>query len=354
MHVKCHVHFIALKPGFSSMFIQNELTRLLNIRFPLVMAPMFLVSNEVMVKEAIDAGIMGCFPSLNFRSEEDLRRVLKNLEQKMQSQNGKPGTYAVNLIVQKTNPLFEKHLKICVDNKVPVYITSLGNPRPTIDAAHSYGAKVFCDVTNITHAKKSFDNGCDGFIAVGQGAGGHAGPYPLILLVEALKKEFPDKPILAAGGIANGSAVFSVIASGASAAYIGTRFIASNEANVPMDYKQAIVESGMDDIVMTDRISGTPCSIINTAYAKKIGLHQNKVERYLSKNPRTKKYFKMLVNVRGMKWLEDAVKPGTHHNLWCAGQSVEMIHDIKPVKKIIEDIITEFDETSRSFNKMIS
>ena len=315
------------------------------------MAPMFLISNETMLTEAVEAGVMGCFPSLNFRSEKDLNHILKNLNKKLESQKGKPGTYAVNLIVQKTNPLFEKHLEVCVENKVPVYITSLGNPKPTIEAAHSYGAKVFCDVTNLAHAKKSFDNGCDGFIAVGQGAGGHAGPFPLILLVEALKKNFPGKPILAAGGIANGSAVLSVIAAGASAAYIGTRFIACNEATVPSVYKQAIVDSGMDDIVMTDRISGTPCSIINTAYAKKIGLHQNKIEKYLSNNPRTKKYFKMLVNVRGMKWLEDAVKPGTHHNLWCAGQSVEMIHDIKPVKQIVEDIIREFEESFQLLGK---
>src|SRR6185503_18821846 len=106
------------------MKIENELTRMLNIGFPLIMAPMFLVSNEVMLKEAMEAGIMGCFPSLNFRSERDLNNILKNLNQKLDDQKGKTGTYAVNLIVQKTNPLFEKHLKICVDNKVPVYITS--------------------------------------------------------------------------------------------------------------------------------------------------------------------------------------------------------------------------------------
>src|SRR5204863_8204428 len=110
---------------------------------------------------------------------------------------------------------------------------------------------------------------------------------------------------------------------------------------------------GVEDIVMTDRISGTPCSIINTSYARKIGLHQNPVERFLSNNPRTKKYFKMLVNVRGMKWLEDAVKPGTHHNLWCAGQSVEMVEEIKPVKQIIDDLIREFEDAVAKFNRMI-
>ena len=122
---------------------------------------------------------------------------------------------------------------------------------------------------------------------------------------------------------------------------------------VPDDYKQAILNSGMDDIVMTDRISGTPCSIINTPYAQKIGLHQNKIERFLSNNPRTKKYFKMLVNVRGMKWLEDAVKPGRHQNLWCAGQSVEMIDEVKPVKQIVEELITGFEEAYEKFNLMI-
>jgi nitronate monooxygenase len=335
------------------MQVTNDLTRMLNIRFPLIMAPMFLVSNEAMLTEAMVAGIMGCFPSLNYRDEKSLDEVLKNLNEKLNKQSGKPGTYAVNIIVQKTNPLLTKHLSVCVENRVPVYITSLGNPKPVIEAAHSYGAKVFCDVTNITHAEKSFRNGCDGFIAVGQGAGGHAGPFPLMLLVEALKKEFPVKPVLAAGGIANGNSIFSVLAAGASAAYVGTRFIACKEATVPVDYKKAILDSGMDDIVMTDRISGTPCSIINTPYARKIGLHQNMAERILSRNPRTKKYFKMLVNVRGMKWLEDAVKPGTHHNLWCAGQSVEMIEEIKPVKQIVEDLIREFEEAYEKFNLMI-
>src|SRR6185369_15402799 len=102
------------------MQVTHELTNLLNIRFPLIMAPMFLVSNEAMLKESIEAGIMGCFPSLNFRDEASLNLILKNLNELMSRRNGKAGTYAVNLIVQKTNPLFEKHLKICVENKVPV------------------------------------------------------------------------------------------------------------------------------------------------------------------------------------------------------------------------------------------
>ena len=156
----------------------------------------------------------------------------------------------------------------------------------------------------------------------------------VMLLVAALKKKYPEKMILAAGGIAHGSSLLSVLAAGADAGYVGTRFIASTEANVTEEYKDEVVKAHMENIVMTDRISGTPCTIINTPYAQRIGLRQNRFERYMSKNPRTRKYFKMLVAQRGMKWLEDAVKPGNYHKLWCAGQSVEMVDDIKPVRVV--------------------
>ncbi|MBK6838871.1 MAG: nitronate monooxygenase [Bacteroidetes bacterium] len=334
------------------MHFQNDLTRSLNIRFPLIVAPMFLVTNEEMLKASMEAGIMGCFPSLNYRTEGQLDEVLKSLNKFLSARAGQPGTYAVNLIVQKSNPWFEKHLKICIDNKVPVFITSLGNPKTTIEAAHAYGGKVFCDVTNLVHAQKCFDMGCDGFIAVGQGAGGHAGPYPLAILIETLKNAFPDKPVLAAGGIANGKSILSVLAAGASAAYCGTRFIATPEAGVSQEYKNAILDAGMEDIVMTDRISGTPCTIINTEFAKKIGTKQNWFERWMSNNPRTKKYFKMLIQRRGFNWLEDAVKPGNYHSLWCAGQSVELIHEIKPVKEIVDEFIRETETAYEELKKM--
>jgi len=335
------------------MIIQNDITRMLNLRFPLVMAPLFLVSNEEMIIQAMESGILGCFPSLNYRSESELDNVLKRLSAYHAGMNGKPGTYGMNLIVQRANPWFERHLEICINNKVPVVITSLGSPKSTIDAVHKYGGKVFCDVTNLEHARKCHSSGCDGFVAVGQGAGGHAGPYPLIILVEALKQEFPETPVLAAGGIAHGRAMLSVLASGASAAYCGTRFIASTEATVSEEYKKAVVDHRMEDIVMTEKISGTPCSVINTDFAKKIGTKQNWFERLLSKNPRTKKYFKMLVQRRGFNWLEGAVKPGTYKSLWCAGQSVEMIHDIKPIKEIVSQMEKECEQAYKELNLSI-
>jgi nitronate monooxygenase len=231
---------------------------------------------------------------------------------------------------------------------VPFFITSLGNPKEVIDGAHQYGGKVFCDVTNISHAKKCIDSGCDGIIAVGQGAGGHAGPNPLQVLVPALKEHFPKTPIIAAGGITNGMGLLSVQVLGASGVSIGTRFIASTEAGVNDSYKNAIVQSGMDDIVMTTKLSGTPCAVINNDAAKKMGYTQNWFEKWLSNNSQTKKWFKMLVQIRGMKKLEKSVLPNNYQTLWTAGKSSELIHDILPCATIVENIKKEYVESLKS------
>jgi len=320
------------------MKIETTFTKQLNIEFPIIMAPMFLVSNEAMILSAMRNGIAGVFPSLNYRKENELSELLKRLNA---FNNNCKGTYGVNLIVQKTNPLYEKHLSICVDNKVPFYITSLGNPKHVIEEAHRYGAKVYCDVTNPAHAAKAAENGCDGFIAVSQGAGGHAGPYPNSLLIPSLKKHFPNLPVIAAGTVTTGKGILSMLSLGAAGISIGTRFIASHEATVSDDYKNSVVSSGMKDVVLTERLSGTPCNIINTPYAKKIGYRQNIFERWLSNNSTTKKYFKMLVQYRGLKKLEQAVKPGNYHNLWCAGQTVELIDEILSCDEIINKLKDE-------------
>lgn len=323
--------------------MQTKLTQSLSIDFPMIMAPMFLVSNKEMLVEGMKSGIAAAFPTLNYRNGNELEQVLDALNEEKSKLTVK-GTYGVNLIVQKTNPLYEKHLMVCVSKKVPFYITSLGSPKEVIEQAHSYGAKVFCDVTNLEHAQKCADLGCDGFIAVGQGAGGHAGPNPLQIIVPALQHKFPNIPVIAAGGIADGAGIVSMLALGAAGVSVGTRFIASKEAGVSQDYKNAIVSSKMTDIVLTEKISGTPCTIINTPFAKKIGYKQNWFEKLLSNNSRTKKYFKMWVQISGMKKLEQSVKPGNYQTLWCAGQSVELINDILPCKDIIDRMKKETTE----------
>lgn len=316
------------------MSFNTAFSQLFNLRMPVIMAPMFLVSNEEMMKSAMRFGVMGTFPTLNYRKKGELETILKSLNA-YKKEAGSSGNYGVNLIVQKTNPLYTEHLKICVEQKVPFYITSLGNPKEVIEAAHSYGGKVFCDVTNLEHAQKCASLNCDGFIAVTQGAGGHAGPYPQSVLIPALHKAFPGIPVIAAGGIANGAGILSCLSLGAAGASIGTRFIASTEATVSDAYKNAIVDSGMEDIMMTDRLSGTPCAIISTPYAKKLGPNQNFFERWMSKNPRTKKYFKMLIQFKGMNKFEAAIQPGNYQNLWAAGQSVALVDDIISSEEIL-------------------
>lgn len=332
------------------MSFHTPLTQLFGLRTPIIMAPMFLVSNEEMMKSAMKFGAMGTFPTLNYRKKGELDTILSSLNH-YKTENNTPGNYGVNLIVQKTNPLYAEHLKICVEHKVPFYITSLGNPKEVIDAAHSYGGKVFCDVTNLEHAAKCASLNCDGFIAVTQGAGGHAGPYPQSVLIPALHKAFPNIPVVAAGGIANGSGILSCLSLGAAGASIGTRFIASTEATVSDAYKNAIVDSGMEDIMMSDRLSGTPCAIISTPYAKKIGPKQNFFERWMSKNPRTKKYFKMLIQYKGMTKFEDAIKPGNYNNLWAAGQSVALVDDIISCEAILLRLEKELEDAMKTLQQ---
>lgn len=321
------------------MKFKSELPGILKVDFPIIMAPMFLVSNAGMLKAGMRAGIMATFPSLNYRKEGELAALLDELNAYAAQHSG--GSYGINLIVQRSNPLYKKHLAVCTDKKVPFYITSLGNPKEVIEAAHAYGAKVFCDVTNIAHARKCQESGCDGFIAVGQGAGGHAGPHPLQVLVPALKKHFPGMPVVAAGGIATGAGILSVQVLGADGVSIGTRFIASKECQVNDAYKQAILKAGMDDIVMTTKLSGTPCTIIDTPEAKKMGYAQSWFERFMSNNPRTKKWFKTLVQVRGMKKLEQSVLPNNYQRLWCAGKSSELISDLLSCEEIIARLRAE-------------
>jgi nitronate monooxygenase len=332
------------------MKITNRLTEMLNIDFPMIMAPMFLVSNEAMMKAGIDAGVAGCFPTLNYREKGELVQILDNLEAHHQAMDQK-GSYGVNLIVQKSNPLYQKHLDICVEKKVPFYLTSLGSPKEVIERVHAYGGKVLCDVTNLKHAQKCYDMGCDGFVAVGQGAGGHAGPFPLQLLVPALLKAFPDKLVISAGGIATGDGIASVLALGSDGVSVGTRFIACEEAGVNDEYKNAVVKAKMGDIVLTERLSGTPCNIIDTPYAKKIGYRQNWFERLMQRNKKIKKYFKMFVQVKGMKKLAESVKPGSYKTLWCAGQSVELIDKIEPVGAIVSSLTEETFTAAKRLNQ---
>ncbi|MEQ1665227.1 MAG: nitronate monooxygenase, partial [Bdellovibrionales bacterium] len=244
--------------------MNTSFTKMFGIKYPIIGAPMFLVSNVQMVTEISEAGGIGVFPALNYRPIEEYQKALA----KMKSITKKP--IGVNIIVNKSNTRAKEDLTIALNLGVELFITSLGSPKEVIAQAHKSGSKVFCDVTNLEHAKKVQDLGADGVIAVATGAGGHAGPISPLVLVPWLKREL-EIPVVLAGGIADGRTFAAALALGASAVSIGTRFIASKEAGVDQAYKDAVVNSSPEDIVMTTRVSGTPAAVINTDYVKKIG-----------------------------------------------------------------------------------
>lgn len=315
--------------------IETDFTKLLKIRLPIIGAPMFLVSNVEMVVAISEGGGIGCFPALNFRPVEEYEKALK----KIRSLTKKP--IGVNIIVNKSNKRQNEDLKHALDNGVELFITSLGSPKQVIIDAHKNGAKVFCDVTQVDHALKVQDMGADGVIAVAQGAGGHAGPISPFVLIPWLKRKLKI-PVVAAGGIADGYSMAAALSLGATAVSVGTRFIASKEAEVDQAYKDAIVTSEPTDIVMTTRISGTPAAVINTPYIQKMGTDLPMALKILKGHPITKKWVVPLIHLMGMKQMEEAATKPTWKTVWSAGQSVGAIHDILSVNEILENFVTEY------------
>jgi len=312
------------------------LSKMLNIEFPLIVAPMFLVSNKEMIIEAIKAGVTGAIPALNYRTTDELRSAIREIKAAVD------GPFGINLIVNKSNFLYKEQLQVCCEEKIDFIITSLGSPEETIKMAHQHGVLVFCDVVDEKYAKKVEELGADAIIAVNKEAGGHAGPTSYVDLIPALKKVCKI-PIISAGGVGNGIEAREMIEKGADGLSVGSLFIASNESDVSDDYKNACVEYGEDDIVMTTKLSGTPCTVINTPYVQKVGTKQNAFERFLNKNKRLKKWMKALTFVRGSKKLQKAAFSTTYKTVWCAGPSIEHVKAIRPMKEIVESIKNEYE-----------
>lgn len=315
--------------------VSTWLTKTFDIKYPIILAPMFLVNNTQMLIEASNNGIIGCIPSLNFRSKQELEEAMKLLKEKCQ------GKFGVNLIVNKSNIHLKDHLEV-LERITPAFvITSLGSPEETIKRLGPKGVKIFCDVVDVEYAQKVEKLGAHALIAVNSGAGGHAGDIPTSILVPMLR-EHCKIPVISAGGVGTGAGLLSSLALGAEGVSIGSPFIATVESGVSEEYKQAVVDYGAEDIVMTTKISGTPCSVIRTPYVKKIGTDQNLLESFLSKNKTAKKYVKMLTYYKGMKSVENAAFAATYKTVWVAGPSIEFVHKIDTVKNIIERIMSEY------------
>lgn len=319
------------------MKIETAFTKMMHIQYPIIAAPMFLVSNADMVVAVSEAGGIGTVPSLNYRPENQFALALKEIK----SRTKKP--IGVNLIVNKSNTRAKVDLKSSLDHGVELFITSLGSPKEVITEAHKQGAKVICDVINLEHALKVQDLGADAVIAVSAGAGGHAGPISPIVLISWLRTKI-DIPIIAAGGVADGATMASMLTLGASAVSVGTRFIASKEAKIEQAYKEAVVRSTPEDIVMTTRLSGTPAAVINTPYVEKMGLNLPWYLQILKEQKLTKKYIVPLIHYLGSKMLEEAATGPSWKTVWSAGQSVGLVNDILSCQEIVDKLVREYDQ----------
>ncbi len=312
--------------------IKTSFTKLMGIDYPIIMAPMFLVSTTEMVIAALESGITAAIPALNYRTDEAFREAIIEIK------NATTKPFGINLIVNKSNIKYKKQLETCVELKVDFIITSLGNPKEVIAKCKPVGIKVFCDVVDLKFALKVAGLGADAVIAVNSQAGGHSGSTVAEVLVPMLVEKL-DIPVISAGGIATSEQLKEALEQGAEAVSIGTIFIASPEAGVSDEYKNALVEYGAKDIIMTSNISGTPITVINTPYMQKNGNKKSILSKMLGKNKFLKKYIKMFIMVRGMKAIEKAASKPTYKTVWVAGHSIEHIHKIKPVKEIVDGLV---------------
>ncbi|MFX0556261.1 NAD(P)H-dependent flavin oxidoreductase [Maribacter sp. CXY002] len=298
------------------------------LTLPAISAPMFLISGPELVISCCKNGIVGTFPALNQRTSEgfeewliEIKTALKEFEEET---GKKAAPFGVNLIVHQTNPRLEADLKLCIKHKVPLIITSLGAVSQVVDAIHSYGGLVFHDVIKKRHAQKASEAGVDGLILVTAGAGGHAGTInPMTLVAEI--KQFYHKTIILSGCISTGRDIASALQMGADMAYMGTRFINTNESKATPEYRKMIIDAGASDIVYTASISGVHANFLG-ASLRAAGI----TEEDLKKD--TKIDFGKEMDTEAKAW----------KTIWSAGQGVALIQDSVPVADLITKLKTEF------------
>lgn len=301
------------------------------LALPIVAAPMFIVSNPELVIAQCKAGIVGSFPALNARPEPVLEEWLQRITSELDAHRAahpqqRVAPFAVNQIVHGSNTRLRHDVELCVKYKVPIQITSLRAPDEVVEAAHSYGGLVFHDVTNIKHARRALQAGVDGLILVCHGAGGHAGALSPFALVREVR-EFYDGTIILSGSIASGDAVLAAEALGADLAYIGTRFIATDEANASEAYKQGLVEASAEDIVYTNFFTG-----IHGNYLRSSIVASGFDPDALPEADKSKMDFGSGGGSSAKAW----------RDIWGAGQGTGQIHEVRPAAEVIAGLGAEY------------
>jgi nitronate monooxygenase len=306
--------------------LKTKFTEMFQTDYPIVAAPMFLVSNAEMVTAVSNAGGIGTFPALNYRPIENYRKALKEMRAKTK------GPIGINIIVQSSNKWRDQHLDIAIEEGADLIITSLGSPKEILKRTKGTKVKVFADVIGLEHAKKVADLGADGLIAVGSGAGGHAGDISLFALIPYLKSKI-SLPLIAAGSISDGSTMLAALSLGADAVYMGTRFIACKESPASQDYKKAIIDSGPERIVNTDRVDGFPGNFIKTPLLEKLGIEPPFVEAVLKQNSKLNRYLSLY---RAGKALFGSPEgKASYKNIFSAGHGVGLIQEVLSAEEII-------------------
>jgi nitronate monooxygenase len=306
------------------------------LKFPVIASPLFIISNPKLVIAQCKAGVVGSMPALNARPAEQLEEWLIEITETLAAHNrahpDKPAApFAINQIVHKSNDRLEYDMAMCVKYKVPIIITSLGAREDVNAAAHSYGGIVLHDIINNKFAKKAIEKGADGLVAVAAGAGGHAGVKSPFALIQEIREWF-DGPIALSGAIANGGAILAAQAMGADFAYIGSAFIATEEARAAEEYKQAIVEASSDDIVYSNLFTGVHGNYLAPSI-RNAGLDpENLPESDASK----------------MNFGGDAKK--AWKDIWGCGQGIGAVKAVLPTADLVARLQREYEEARARLN----
>jgi nitronate monooxygenase len=316
------------------MAIPNHIKN--NLSIPVIGSPLFLVSGPELVIAQCKAGIIGSFPALNARPQhvlgEWITRIKAELaEYQEQNPDKKVAPFAVNQICHGSNDRLMDDMATCVEHQVPIIITSLRPPAELVEAAHSYGGLVYHDVINVRHAKKAAEQGVDGLILVCAGAGGHAGALSPFALLREIKEWF-DGTIILSGSIGDGYSVASSLALGADFAYMGTRFIATKEANAAQGYKQMLIESAADDIVYSNLFTGVSGNYLKPSI-KNAGLDPDN----LPEADKSSMNFGSGGNTDAKAWKD----------IWGSGQGIGLIKDDPSVEELVERISQEFEQAKK-------
>ncbi|MBZ0110946.1 MAG: nitronate monooxygenase [Thermoanaerobaculia bacterium] len=334
-------------PGSLDPRLQTPFARQVGIEVPLICGAMYPCSNPELVASVSAAGGIGVVQpiSLSYVYGWDFREGLQFIK----SLTDRP--IGMNALVEKTSKVYEDRMRrwvdIALEEGVRFFVTALGNPDWVVRAVHATGGVVYHDVTERRWADKALDHGVDGLICVNRRAGGHAGTASPLDLLNSLADL--EVPLICAGGIGDGVAFRDVLEMGYSGAQLGTRFIASSECRVHADYQQAILRADEDDVVLTDKLSGVPCAVINTPYIEKVGLRAGPIARRLLKGRKTKHWVRSFYALRSVWQLKRASLRGiSYKDYFQAGKSVSGIHEVKPVHEIVAEFSQAVTQTAES------